>query len=50
MNEEKNVETKECNCFCKSEGFRKFLIVALGTFVGVYFALSLFTAKPKTHA
>ena len=40
----KTTETKECNCFCRSEGFRKFLIVALGTFVGVYFALSLFTA------
>ena len=39
----KTNETKECNCFCRSEGFRKFLTVALGTFVGVYCALSLFT-------
>ena len=34
----------ENNCFCKSKGFRKFLITALGTFVGVFCALSLFTA------
>ena len=37
-------ENEKCNCFCHSKGFRKFLIVALGTFVGVYCALSLFTA------
>ena len=38
-------EKKEgCNCFCRSEGFRKFLVTALGTFVGVYAALSLFAA------
>ena len=47
MSEEKIIETKECKCFCKSEGFRNFLITALGTFVGVYFALSLFTAIHK---
>jgi len=35
-------ETKECKCFCKSEGVKKFVIVALGTFVGVYCALCLF--------
>lgn len=40
-NDEKNHETK---CFCQSKGFRKFLITALGTFVGVYCALCLFTA------
>ena len=40
-----NVEaTKECKCFCKSEGVKKFIIVALGSFVGVYCALSLFAA------
>ena len=46
MSEEKK-EVKECNCFCKSEGFRNFLITALGTFAGVYMALSLFTAIHK---
>ena len=40
-------ETKECKCFCHSEGFRKFLTVALGTFVGVFCALSLFAALHK---
>jgi len=43
MTEEQN----ECKCFCKSEGFRKFLVVAVGTFVGVYCALSLFFAIHK---
>ena len=37
-------EAKECKCFCRSEGVRKFFVVALGTFVGVYCALSLFAA------
>ena len=48
MTEEKN-EIKEtgCNCFCKSEGFRNFVVIALGTFAGVYMALSLFTAIHK---
>ncbi len=32
---------------CQSEGFRKFLTIALGTFVGVYCALSLFAAIHK---
>lgn len=41
MSEEINQEN---NCFCKSKGFRKFLTIALGTFVGVYGALCLFTA------
>ena len=45
MTEEiKTTEEKECKCFCKSEGFRNFLVTAIGTFVGVYAALSLFTA------
>jgi len=45
MTEELNVnEQKDCKCFCKSEGFKKFLTIALGTFVGVYCALCLFTA------
>ncbi len=43
MNEE--LENKEhCNCFCNSRGFKKFLITALGSFVGVFCALSLFCA------
>ena len=44
MSDEIKTEEKECKCFCRSEGFRKFLIIALGTFVGVYCALSLFAA------
>lgn len=47
MSEEQNtvIETKkEHQCFCQSKGFRKFLVTALGTFVGVYAALSLFAA------
>ena len=40
-------EEKKCNCFCHSKGFRKFLVVAAGTFVGVYLALSLFAAIHK---
>ena len=47
--ENHNVEVKEekCNCFCHSKGFRKFLVVALGSFVGVFCALSLFAALHK---
>ena len=37
----------EHKCICQSKGFRKFLTIALGTFVGVYFALCLFTALHK---
>ena len=46
MTEENKVEVTEVknDCFCKSKGFRKFLIVALGSFVGVFCALSLFAA------
>ena len=48
MSEEIKIEEeKKCNCFCQSKGFRKFLTIALGTFVGVYAALSLFTAIHK---
>lgn len=50
MTEEKTTEiTKEteCKCFCKSEGFRNFVVTALGTFAGVYMALSLFGAIHK---
>lgn len=48
MSEENNIkEETKCNCICHSKGFRKFLVVATGTFVGVYCALSLFTAIHK---
>ncbi len=47
MKDEKIIEEKECKCFCKSESFRNFLITALGTFVGVYMALSLFISIHK---
>ena len=43
----KETEVKECNCFCHSKEFRKFLTIALGTFVGVFCALSLFAALQK---
>ena len=47
MTDEIKTEEKECKCFCKSEAFKKFLTIALGTFVGVYGALSLFTATHR---
>ena len=40
----KTTEEKETKCFCQNKSFRKFLTIALGTFVGVYCALSLFAA------
>ena len=43
--EVKVIEEKEC--FCKNKWFRKFLVTAIGTFVGVYGALSLFAAIHK---
>ena len=42
----KNVEVKQ-ECFCQSKFFRKFLVTALGSFVGVFCALSLFAALHK---
>ena len=45
--ENKCVEEKEHGCIIKCECLRKFLIVALGTFVGVYLALSLFSFVHK---
>lgn len=49
MTEENKIEKKEetCNCICKSKGFRNFLVVATGTFVGGFCALSLFAALHK---
>ena len=38
---------KNETCFCKSEGFKKFLVVSLGTFVGGFCAISLFAALHK---
>ena len=54
MSEEKITEIKEekqCSCFLKSECFKNFLVTTLGTFVGVYLALSLFAVlhKPCMH-
>ena len=45
-NEDKNVEEikVENKCFCKSDEFKKFIVVATGSFVGVFFALCLFSA------
>ena len=43
-NEENKNENK---CFCQNKAFRKFLVIALGTFVGVYGALTLFAATHR---
>ncbi len=49
MSNDYNVEISENKneCFCKSKWFRKFLLTALGSFVGVFFALCLFAALHK---
>lgn len=50
MSEENRYEHErrhEHDCICKSMGFRKFLVVALGSFVGVFCALCLFCALHK---
>lgn len=50
MNEENKIETvelKEKTCICQSKGFRNFLVIALGSFVGVFSALTLFAALHK---
>ena len=44
---DENKTANENKCLCQSEGFRKFIIVALGSFVGVFCALSLFAALHK---
>ena len=41
MSEELKNEDKKC--FCQSKGFKTFLVVALGSFTGVYAALCLYT-------
>ena len=45
--ENKITEEKQTTCLCQSKGFKKFLIVTGGTFVGVFLALSLFAALHK---
>ena len=45
-NENNNLEIKT-ECFCKSKWFKKILSSALGTFIGVFCALSLFAALHK---
>ena len=49
MTEENKNELVErrSECFCQSKWFRKFLVTSAGTFVGVFCALSLFTALHK---
>ena len=44
---EENKIVEEKTCLCQSKGFKKFLIVAGGSFVGVFLALSLFAALHK---
>lgn len=41
------IQTETCNCICKTKGFRNFIVVATGSFVGVFCALSLFAALHK---
>ena len=40
-------EKQETKCICQNETFRKIMIIALGTFIGVYGALSLFAATHR---
>ena len=51
MTNENNCETRlvreEKTCLCQSKGFKKFVIIAGGSFVGVFCALSLFAALHK---
>lgn len=48
MSEEIRVEEHHHHeCMCQSKGFRKFLVVAGGTFVGAFLAMSLFAALNK---
>ena len=48
-NENQSVENNEVRnvCFCQSEGVKRFLITALGSFVGVFCAICLFAALNK---
>ena len=40
-------EKQECKCMLQCECFKKFLVVMMGSFIGVFFALSLFAAVNK---
>ena len=40
-------EEKETKCICQNETVRKVFVIALGTFIGVYAALSLFAATHR---
>ena len=44
---EENKEIQKEECFCKNKYFRNFLTISLGTFVGGFCALNLFTALNK---
>ena len=44
IKEEQTMCKPECRCFIHCECVQKFFIVALGSFVGVFFALALFAA------
>ncbi len=47
MTDENKIVEEKCDCLCKNKYFRKFIVVAAGTFVGAFFALSLFAALNK---
>ncbi|MBE7703468.1 MAG: hypothetical protein E7Z89_05390 [Cyanobacteria bacterium SIG28] len=49
MSDENRIETRKetCECFCRSEWFKKFVTKTLAVFVGVFSALSLFAALNK---
>ena len=47
MNEEVKSESKEKECFCKSELVQRTIAVTIGSFIGVYLALSLFCAMHR---
>ncbi len=47
MSEENKIVEVKKECFCQTKWFKKFLTTALGTFVGVFCALSLFAALHK---
>ena len=46
-NENERIEEVKHECLCQNKGFRNFLVIATGTFVGVFCALSLFAALHK---
>lgn len=40
-------EEKETKCICQNETVRKVFVIAIGTFIGAYAALSLFAATHR---